>query len=506
VATDGSAPLVPTESRERATPASVARLGGVSKAYGPVRAVDGVSLDLRAGEIHALLGENGAGKTTLMKVLAGIVAPDEGTVELHGEVVRLRDRREAAGHGVGMVQQHFGLVEELDGAENMQLGHPHGGRLTDTRRAGERLRELGASLGLEVDPRRRVGDLTVGERQHLEILIALSADPTILIMDEPTAALGGSQIDALGVVLRRLADAGTAIVYITHKLREVMAISDRVTVMRRGQIVESTSTADTDVDQLALAMIGSVPPVMASPSPHPVGDVVAHLRGVSVAESREHSGISDVDLEIRSGEVVGVAGVIGNGQEALAGVLTGLVSSSAGTIDPAPRVVAYVPEDRARDGLAVTLSIADNAIVHRHRDASLRRGPRINRGAVGAFARNLVDHAGIRVPTMDRTSGTLSGGNQQKLVLARELETSPDLIVAHNPYRGLDVGATADVRQRLLAARDAGAAVLVISPDLDDLFGLADRLVVLFDGRIVGRVDPGSTSAQELGRMMAGVA
>jgi simple sugar transport system ATP-binding protein len=404
-----------------------------------------------------------------------------------------------------MVQQHFGLVEELSGAQNMLLGHPHGRAITDTRKAGEKLREVGASLDLEVDPERRVGDLTVGERQHLEILIALSAAPTVLIMDEPTAALGGAEIDNLGRVLRRLADDGTAVVYITHKLREVMSISDRVTVMRRGQVVESCATTETDIDKLALAMIGTVPPVMSSPSPHPLGDVVAHLRGISVAETREYSGITDIELEIRAGEVVGVAGVIGNGQEALAGVLTGLLQASAGTIDPAPEVVAYVPEDRARDGLANTLSIADNAIVHRHRDAQLRSGPRLNRSAIARFTRELVDHAGIHIPHLDRAAGTLSGGNQQKLVLSRELEADPRLIVAHNPYRGLDVGATADVRQRLLDARDGGAGVVVISPDLDDLFGLADRLVVLFEGRIVGRVDPRATTAQELGRMMAGV-
>jgi simple sugar transport system ATP-binding protein len=350
-----------------------------------------------------------------------------------------------------------------------------------------------------------VGLLSGGQRQAVAIARAVHAGGQLMIMDEPTAALGGAEIDALGAVLRRLADGGTAVVYITHKLREVMAIADRVTVMRRGQVVESCAARETDIDKLALAMIGSVPPVMSSPSPHPAGDVVAHLRGISVAETREYSGITDLDLEIRAGEVVGVAGVIGNGQEALAGVLTGLIQASGGTIQPAPNVVAYVPEDRARDGLAVTLSIADNAIVHRHRDPKLRRGPRLDAAAIAKFTRNLVDHAGIRLTTIERPAGTLSGGNQQKLVLSRELDTDPELIVAHNPYRGLDVGATAEVRQRLLDARDRGAGVVVISPDLDDLFALADRLVILFDGRIVGNVDPAATTAQELGRMMAGV-
>jgi ABC-type uncharacterized transport system ATPase subunit len=491
-------------SAEQAARTRVACLRGIQKAFGPVAAVDGVTIELYAGEIHALLGENGAGKTTAMKMLAGILQPDAGEIELQGETVTLRDRRDGARRGVGMVQQHFGLVEELTGVENLMLSDPFAGRITNERRAAEKLRAVGEELGFSIEPHRRVADLTVGERQRLEILIALTTDPAVLIMDEPTAALGGGEVGALGTVLRRLAADGKAIVYITHKLREVMELSDRVTVMRRGRVVETHATSTTSVDQLAEALIGERPPSMGRRPGQGAGDVVAALRGVTV-EDEGHGGLAGVDLEVRKGEIVGVAGVTGNGQEALAGVLTGALAPDAGTVER-PGTVGYVPEDRAREGLAASLPVSDNAIVHRHHDPALSRAGRLRPSAVKAFAERLVERAGVRLPGVDRTAATLSGGNQQRLVLARELEREPELIVAHNPYRGLDIGAIADVQRQLLDARDAGTAVVVISPDLDDLFSLADRLIVLFEGRIVGVLETETATVQEMGRLMAGVA
>lgn len=468
--------------------------------------MDEVSIDLRPGEIHALLGENGAGKTTLMRILAGILRADEGTIEIAGEPARLRGRRDATRLGVGMVQQHFGLVEELTGAENLLLGHASGHLLVHPGAADRRLREIAAELGLEVDPRRRVGDLTVGERQRLEILIALSADPRILIMDEPTASLATAEITVLAGVLRRLAEEGTAIVYITHKLREVVEIADRVTVMRRGRVVETLPTRVSGVDELARAMIGAVPPTMREARPHAEGALVCGLRGVSVADSRDVAGIVDLDLDLHAGRIVGVAGVVGNGQQALAEVLTGLASAAAGEIAPAPETIAFIPEDRAREGLANSLSILDNAIVHKHRESSLGRGLQLRRSAIRRFTQELVERSGVHVERIDAKASSLSGGNQQKLVLGRELETDPDLIVADNPYRGLDIGAIAAVREQLLEASETGrAAVLLISPDLDDLFDIADEIIVLFQGRIVGRLRPDETDAGAVGKMLSGI-
>ena len=482
----------------------VARMWNIDKSFGTHTAVVGAGIDLRAGEIHALLGENGAGKTTLMNVLAGIVAPDAGTIEILGQTVSPRDRRDAARLGIGIVQQHFGLVEELTGAENQMLGHPHLGRRVDRQAADEALRRVGAELGYEVDPKRYVRNLTVGERQRLEILCAMTCDPKVLILDEPTAALGATDIAGLGDVLRRLATQGRAIVYITHKLPEVLTVSDRVTVMRRGKIVASRETAGATVDELAEAIIGAVPPALAARPSAGAGAVAVGLRDVRVASTRDRHGLDGVDLEVRGGEVLGVAGVVGNGQEALAEVLIGLQVPEAGAIEPLPGRTGFIPEDRASRGVALELSIRDNAIVHRHREARLRRFGRLRIGAMRDFAQQLAQDAGIVVTSVDAPASTLSGGNQQKLVLGRELEFEPAVIVAHNPYRGLDVGAIAHLRDGLLDARDRGAAVVVISPDLDELFGVADRLVVLYGGRIVGSLSMAEATGQRLGRMMAG--
>jgi general nucleoside transport system ATP-binding protein len=323
-------------------------------------------------------------------------------------------------------------------------------------------------------------------------------------MDEPTAALGTADAALVADVARRLAAGGTAVVYITHKLREVIDVSDRVSVMRRGAMVASRDTRDTSARELADEMVETRPKRTAARDAPKDGEHVVSLRGVSVSGDGRRQGLTDVSLSVRRGEVVGVAGVIGNGQEALAGVLTGLLEPAAGEVEPRPVRVAYVPEDRAREGLATGLSVRDNAIVHRHRDPAMRRWGRLASAPVVEFVDALLANARVRAPGPGARAGALSGGNQQKLVLARELEWARDLIVANNPYRGLDVGATAEVREQLLDACSGGAGVLVISPDLDELFDISDRLVVLFEGRIVGELDAREAEVREVGRLMAG--
>ncbi len=478
-----------------------ARLRGISKAFGATQAVLDADLDVRAGEIHALLGENGAGKTTLMRVLAGILRADAGSIEIDGEAVQLRGRMDGARRGIGFVQQHFGLIEEINGVGNYLLGHPRLGAWLHVERARGELRRTAAELALNVDIDSPISDLTVGERQRLEILIALATGADVLVLDEPTAALGSAEVAVLERVLRRLTGQGRSVVYITHKLPEVMAFADRVTVMRRGRVVADLAGEALDAGDLTRAMIGQLPERSKVSRLDP-GNLVLALQGVGVAASETGRGLFDIDLEVCAHEVVGIAGISGNGQDVLAELLCGLMEPESGRIVTRPGTVAYIPEDRSRDALAPTLSVADNAIVHRHRDPSLRRSGQLAPTLVGEFVAGIVAAGAVQAASAESSVSALSGGNQQRLVVARELERRPELIVAHNPYRGLDIGAAGDVRQRLLAARDRGSGVVLISPDLEDLFDIADRILVISRGRIVGDFDPRRTTAQEVGALL----
>jgi simple sugar transport system ATP-binding protein len=479
------------------------RLQGISKTFGATKALQNVHIEIGAGEVHALLGENGAGKTTLMLVLAGILRPDAGAVEIGGRFVELHSRKDGAKRGIGIVQQHYGLVEELTGTENYLLGHPTAPLWPSKKAARAALLRASADFGLAIDPERRVIELTIGERQRLEILIALATGADIIIFDEPTAALASSDIEQLTGLVRRLADQGKAVVYITHKLREVLTVADRVTVMRRGEVAVTLGRAELDTDTLTRAMIGRLPSVEKAVSQAP-GDIVADLRKIAVSPDEFRSGLADISFRVRRSEIVGVAGVLGSGQDVLAELLCGLREPDAGEMARRPTVAAYIPEDRARDGIAPLLSILDNAIVHRHRDPALRRLGWLDRSRTADFARGLVAEGRIAAQSVHMRAGALSGGNQQKLVVAREFARKPDLIVAHNPYRGLDIGAAAEVRHRLLAARDEGCGIVLISPDLDELFDLADRIIVLSHGRLVGTADPQTVTAEQLGALMSG--
>ncbi|MFN8204300.1 MAG: ATP-binding cassette domain-containing protein [Solirubrobacteraceae bacterium] len=475
---------------------------GIVKAFGGVVAADDVSIDLRRGEVHAVVGENGAGKTTLMRMLAGTMAPDAGVIRLDGKPVTFAGRLDGRRHGIGFVQQHYGLVPEMSGAENLMLGYPDLPFRLRPAWASDELRRLGDSLGFEVHPERRVERLSMGERQRLEILIALSGGADVLILDEPTAALGTADAEILEGVIRGLAARGHAVVYISHKLKEVVSLADRITVMRRGKVVGSHARGTVSVERLAEEMVGRLrtPERVVRVAP---GERILSLRDVYAAGSDGQCGIEAITLTVHRGQTVGVAGVSGSGQETLAEVVVGLAVPSAGEVERASDTTAYIPEDRDQS-LARRLSLADNVIVHRHAERELRRFGRLDRTRVQRFVAEVLRRSRIVEPRPNAFGETLSGGNQQRLVLARELERDPDLIIAHNPYRGLDLGAIDHVRHELLAARSRGCGIVFLSSDLDELLDLSDTIVILVSGRVSGTVDPKTVSATELGRLIGG--
>jgi general nucleoside transport system ATP-binding protein len=477
------------------------KLVGISKSFGQVVALKGVDLTLKRGELHFVLGENGAGKTTLMRILAGIQTPDAGEILVHGELRRLRSRRDGIKAGVGMVQQHHGLISELTGVENFLLGRIDAGALLRKGAASRQLQQAADEMGLEIRPNRMVSAMSAGERQRLEIVIALASGSEVIILDEPTSALPSRDVDTLIEVVGLLKRKGRSVAYITHKLREVIALADQVTILRRGEVVAQLPGKGLDVVTLTSAMMGSLPASEAVAHREP-GPIVARLRKVTTRREGIGCPLQEVDLSVRGREVVGIAGMANSGQSELAELLAGLRAPMAGAVETRPRTCAYIPEDRAASGIAENLSVRDNCLVHRHRDPALRRGLMIDRKKADAFANSIVAGSDVRTSGIEGRVGLLSGGNQQKLVVGRELDRDPDLIVAHNPYYGLDVNAARAVRDRLLQARDRGCALVFLSPDIEDLFEVADRIVVMAEGSVIGEVDPRTTSSRELGEMI----
>jgi general nucleoside transport system ATP-binding protein len=481
----------------------LAALSGITKEFGTLRALDGVDLAIGPGEVIAIVGENGAGKTTLMRVLAGLIEA-RGEISFDGQAVRLSGARDGMRHGVGFVQQHYGLIDELTGTQNFILGSPDHGVRRRGAATEARLLALAEQLDLDVDPSRLVRNLNIGQKQRLEILIAVASGARILILDEPTAALGPEDSKRLNEIIRNYTASGSSVVYISHKLHDVMEIATRIVVMRKGKVVSSYPRERATMDQIAIDMVGRLVPQPEVERATP-GEPVASLVGVSVESLPHRKGLVDVSLVARRREILGVAGVVGSGQDALADLLAGLLHPSEGEIELTPRV-GYVPEDRAGKAMAADLSVAHNLVVHTHRDRRFSRGGRLWWPALRQHALGLVDNGGVSVHDITTPLGQLSGGNQQKVVLIRELERDPDILVAHNPYRGLDVGAVGVIRKSLIAARDTGSAVVLISSDLDDLFDISDRIIVLCDGRLAGEVDPRTATVREVGLMMAGAA
>ncbi len=493
----------------------VLRLDGVTKRFGPLLANDAISLSLRRGEVVALLGENGAGKTTLMNILFGHYLADAGQIEVFGVVLPAGNPRVALAAGVGMVHQHFTLADNLSVIDNIRLGTERLFSLGKAGLARGRVAALARDFGLMVDPDARVGALSVGERQRVEILKALYRDARILILDEPTAVLTPQETDALFATLRRATGLGLSIIFISHKLHEVMAIADRAVVLRQGRVVGDVVVAGTDGAALAALMVGGavvMPEVLAREA----GPVVLRLRDVVTRDAGAAPGLKSVGLDLRAGQIVGLAGVSGNGQAALADLISGLRRPYSGTFQVAGQAVprwspqaaigagiARIPEDRHKTGTIADFSLTENAVLERYKAAFSRRGW-MDWAAAVRFATGIIAKYDVRCPGPSARIRLLSGGNMQKLILGRVLEPGPAIILANQPVRGLDVGAIAYVHAQLIAARDAGAAVLLISEDLDEIIRLSDVVHVISEGRLSPGFARGAMSAAELGLWMAG--
>jgi ABC-type uncharacterized transport system ATPase subunit len=491
---------------------------GITKRYPGVVANDHIDLTVRPGEIHALLGENGAGKTTLMNILYGLARPNEGEILLDGQTVTIAGPSDAIARGINMVHQHFMLVPVLSVADNILLGEETMANriFLDRNEARRRIVELGHRFGFEVDPDVKVGSLSVGWQQRIEILKALYRNARILVLDEPTAALTPAETEEIFAVLRRLAAAGHSIIFISHKLYEVLEIADRITVIRRGRVVGERDPGETNEDDLAELMVGrEVQLVVDRGESHP-REPALRVDGLRVSDDRGTEVVRGVTFEIRAGEILGIAGVAGNGQDELVEAIIGLRKPSHGrvtldgrdTTGASPRAmtglgVGYVPADRHRFGLVLPFSVADNLVLTSYFRRPFARGIARDDGAIVRNGARVVDEFDIRAPSATVAAGTLSGGNQQKIVVAREFERDVRLLVLDQPTRGLDVGSIEFIHHQIIAKRDAGVAVLLVSAELDEVLEMSDRIGVMYRGEIVSIVDGRTADKGEVGRLMA---
>ena len=517
------------------------RLVGITKRFPGVTANGAVDLDLRAGEVHGLLGENGAGKSTLMNVLFGLYAPDEGQIVINGQPVTIDSPARAIALGIGMVHQHFRLVRPFTVTENIILGMPTTPAMLDLKAASRRVAQVAQQYGIRVDPDARIETLSVGQQQRVEILNSLYRQATVLILDEPTAVLTPQEAEELAVTLRGMAAQGKTVVFISHKLEEVMGVTDRVTVLRQGRKVFEAMTAATSKSELAREMIGrkledlkreqrtfvlslagvgeDSPPAAAHQPDKKGATAVLRVHDLCVNDDRDLPACRGISFDIAAGETVGVAGVDGNGQRELVEVIVGQRRATSGTITFqgqdattwTPRQVidhniAVITDDRHGEGLVLGFNLARNAVLKLFRRQPFARRSMLQPDVIDDFTRRLIDDYSISTPGTQVAAGKLSGGNQQKLILARELSQSPALIIANKPTRGLDIGAAAYVHQKLTGERDRGAAVLLISADLDELFALSDRLIVMYGGRLMGDMPIGEATLEKVGLMMAGTA
>ena len=492
----------------------------VTKTFGELKANDGVSLHVRRGSVHAILGENGAGKTTLMNILYGLYHPDAGRILIDGKPIRIDSPKAALEHGIGMVHQHFMLVGPLSVTENVILGMKGLGPTLRLADHGRKLAELSDSFGFQIDPGEAVWKLPMGMQQRVEILKLLYHSADILILDEPTSVLAPSESGPFFEVLARLTEAGKTIIFITHKLEEVMKVADRVTVMRDGKVTAELATADTDRRELARLMIGRdvVFDIERAEADH--GEVMLEVSGLRADNDRGLPALDDVSLTVRAGEILGIAGVDGNGQAELAEVIAGLRSQTAGTIRIAghdtgaasvaerkhDHGVGYVPEDRHRVGLVLDHAVSANLMLRTYDRAPFAKFKILDFRAIRANAEALVERYDVRLQGIDQETRYLSGGNQQKLILAREIEGGPRVLIVAQPTKGLDVGAIEFVQNTLLEQRKRGVAILYISTELEHLLAVSDRIAVIFRGRIAGVLEPAEASPERLGMLMAGAA
>ncbi|WP_245771034.1 ABC transporter ATP-binding protein [Natronohydrobacter thiooxidans] len=499
-------------------------LRGISKAFGPVQANKDISIRVRRGTIHGIVGENGAGKSTLMSILYGFYRADSGEIFINGQKTDITSSPDAIRAGIGMVFQHFKLVENFTVLENVILG-AEGSRLLrpSLARARGLLKDLAREFELHVDPDALIENLSVGHQQRVEILKALYREADILILDEPTGVLTPSEADHLFRILRGLKEQGKTIILITHKLREIMDVTDEVSVMRRGEMVATRTTSETSPTELAELMVGRKVLLRVEKTPARPTDEVLRVEALRLVDSQGVERLRGLDFNIRAGEILGIAGVAGNGQSELLEALAGL-RPAEGRVwlrgEPLPlagtgcdgqsrraRRIAHVPEDRHRRGLVLNFHAWENVALGYHNDPAYNpTGWKMNNDAIREDARAKIESFDVRPPDCWLKASGFSGGNQQKIVLAREIEHTPDLLLIGQPTRGVDIGAIEFIHQRLIRLRDAGAAILLVSVELDEIMALSDRILVMFDGRIMGERMPEATNAQELGLMMAGMA
>ena len=510
----GNAPGV--QAPPRVPPALAMRR--ITKQFPGVLANDHIDLDVRPGEIHALLGENGAGKSTLMNILYGLIQPDEGEVLIGGEVVRITGPANAIARGIGMVHQHFMLVPVFTVTENIVLGDETMANpvVLDTKRAEGQIRALAEQFGFQIDPRALVGELSVGIQQRVEILKALYRGARILILDEPTAVLTPQETVEIFAVLRRLAAEGTSIVFISHKLYEVLEIADRITVIRRGRVVGEADPKTATEEDLAEMMVGREVSLTVEKGPASPGDVVLNVDGLTVADDRGSVVVQDCSFEVRAGEILGIAGVAGNGQAELVEAIVGLRRAAGGSTALAGadvtnhsvreltgRGLAYIPGDRQRFGLVLSYPVDDNLVLTDYYHQPYSRFGILNEAAISDRAAELIPAFDIRTPSATVSASTLSGGNQQKVIVAREFSRDVTLLVADQPTRGLDVGSIEFIHKQIVAKRDAGAAVLLVSAELDEIMELSDRIAVMYRGRLVATIDAADAEKERVGLIMA---
>ncbi|EEY80334.1 putative deoxyribose-specific ABC transporter, ATP-binding protein [Streptococcus gordonii] len=497
---------------------NVIEMREITKIFGQFVANDKINLHLRRGEIHALLGENGAGKSTLMNMLAGLLEPTSGEIAVNGQVVKLDSPSKAASLGIGMVHQHFMLVEAFTVAENIILGSEiTKNGVLDIKKAIQEIKELSEKYGLAVDPSAKVEDISVGAQQRVEILKTLYRGADILIFDEPTAVLTPAEIDELMIIMKNLVKEGKSIILITHKLDEIRAVSDRVTVIRRGKSIETVEIAGATNQDLAEMMVGRSVSFTTEKNPPQPKEVILSIKDLVVNENRGIPAVKNLSLDVRAGEIVGIAGIDGNGQSELIQAITGLRKVKSGTINikgkdvvglPPRKItemkVSHVPEDRHRDGLVLDMTISENIALQTYYKEPLSKNGILNYTNIHNYARKLMEEFDVRAANDYVPASALSGGNQQKAIIAREVDRDPDLLIVSQPTRGLDVGAIEYIHKRLIGERDKGKAVLVVSFELDEILNLSDRIAVIHDGKIQGIVTPAETNKQELGILMAG--
>lgn len=497
-------------------------LKGISKAFGPVQANKDISIRVMPGTIHGIIGENGAGKSTLMSILYGFYKADAGEVFISGEKTEIPDSQAAIAAGIGMVFQHFKLVENFTVLENIILGAEDGGLLRPSlAKARTSLLDLEREYDLKVDPDAIIEEIGVGMQQRVEILKALYRQANILILDEPTGVLTPAEADQLFRILGRLREEGKTIILITHKLREIMEITDTVSVMRRGEMTATVKTADTSPEELAELMVGRKVLLRVDKTPAKPGAVVLDVQNLKVVDDQGVERLRGIDLQVRAGEVLGIAGVAGNGQSELLEVLGGYADASGTiTLNGTPidltgknadgrsrrdQGIAHVPEDRQREGLIMDFTAWENTAFGYHRDPAYQSGILMNNAAIKEETQAKMDRFDVRPPNPHLAAKNFSGGNQQKIVLAREIERNPDLLLIGQPTRGVDIGAIEFIHQQVVALRDQGKAILLVSVELEEILSLADRVAVMFDGRIMGERQSTETNEKELGLLMAGV-